>query len=700
MGIKYDIYKYFTNKRVLWNITQTKIDNLRSIMERFEVSNVTFDTSYMEGKALKKVLNKFSLSVNNDGAKHIIITDKKSNDSTNAFFFTVKDFLAMLDTPEYIVNTPIPRIFNTLENIYDNFLVVGQGSYADTIHTYLSGNPNIKVRRFSSNDMESPEFTALLDECASDLFVIIADLRPYRQLTYSTGVQLHTLYLRRLYAPFGKTTEYLMDLNKHILPKLRAGGVKVVWIYIPDESRLTRHDELQKKLRYWERLRRYTPDLFNRIRAKHEENQYLQSELNAVINDNTRGYSTNYHNGQYINFDNGFRRTVGNTSSKTNSVYVFGPCFVRGSSYEDDKTIPSLIKAQIDDRYSVYNMGSSFHTINYIMREKEYKSGDIVVVFSPSTKASSTTTEFDTEIDLTDVYNNIVDVEKHVFDIAVHFDHVIAEKIAAKIAQAIKGLDSYSNCEKPELPPNDTDNLLMLSGTSTINNSNDSSTFVSFGPAHKRIASVESLADKSLFSWLEAQKAHIKPSSGRNGAIVMNCNPFTKGHRYLIEQASKQVDNLYIFVVEEDKSEFKFADRINLVKLGTADLGNVTVLSSGKYVISTQTLPGYFDKKNLSTIDLNAQNDLEYFLSIAQYFGITVRFAGEEPIDMFTNQYNTNMKQILPKYGIEFIEISRMQTGNTVISASAVRKAIHDGNWDLVKELVPVTTYDYLKSLL
>jgi cytidyltransferase-like protein len=595
----------------------------------------------------------------------------------------VKELLALLDTPDYIVHTVIPRIFNTLENENDRFIVVGNGAYADALYDYLSANSSITVDRCSDNSLN-------LDSLAPDTFIIFADLRPYQEVRNSAGAQLRTFYLRRLYAPFSKTSEYLLDLNTFILPKLRANGVSVIWIYIPDESRLTRHDELQKKLRYWERLRRYTPDLFNRIRAKHEENQYLQSELNAIINDNTRGYSTNYHNGQYINFDNGFRRTVGNTSAKANSVYVYGPCFVRGSSYEDAKTIPSLIKAQIDDSYSVYNMGSTFHTINYIMREKEYKKGDIVVVFSPSTKASSTTTEFDAVIDLTDVYNEIEDVENHVFDISVHFDHVIAKAIADKIAQTIKGFASYYT------DGSNTSSQVTSDGTPMTPSA---SPLVTFGPERKRIASVESLSDKSLVSWLETQKTNIKATTGRSGAIVMNCNPFTNGHRYLIEQASKQVDNLYIFVVEEDKSEFKFADRINLVKLGTADLENVTVLSSGKYVISAQTLPGYFDKKNLGKIDLNAQNDLEYFLSIAQYFNISVRFAGEEPIDMFTNQYNVNMKQILPKYGVEFIEIPRKQTGDTVISASAVRKAMHEGNWELVKELVPVTTYEFLKTL-
>jgi len=50
------------------------------------------------------------------------------------------------------------------------------------------------------------------------------------------------------------------------------------------------------------------------------------------------------------------------------------------------------------------------------------------------------------------------------------------------------------------------------------------------------------------------------------GAIVVNANPFTLGHRYLIETASRQVDRLLIFVVENDVSRFPFQDRFRLVK--------------------------------------------------------------------------------------------------------------------------------------
>ena len=36
------------------------------------------------------------------------------------------------------------------------------------------------------------------------------------------------------------------------------------------------------------------------------------------------------------------------------------------------------------------------------------------------------------------------------------------------------------------------------------------------------------------------------------GSIVMNCNPFTLGHRYLVEQACERSDWVHLYVVKED----------------------------------------------------------------------------------------------------------------------------------------------------
>jgi [citrate (pro-3S)-lyase] ligase len=179
----------------------------------------------------------------------------------------------------------------------------------------------------------------------------------------------------------------------------------------------------------------------------------------------------------------------------------------------------------------------------------------------------------------------------------------------------------------------------------------------------------------------------------------MNCNPFTLGHRYLIEKAASEVDNLYIFVVEEDKSEFKFADRIELVRKGTADLPNVTVLPSGKFIISALTFQQYFEKGEKQDVTIDATQDVAIFgKDIAKALNISIRFAGEEPLDNVTRQYNATMKQILPQYGVEFVEISRKEAEGAPISASRVRAFLKEKNFEEIAKIVPETTLSYLKS--
>lgn len=186
------------------------------------------------------------------------------------------------------------------------------------------------------------------------------------------------------------------------------------------------------------------------------------------------------------------------------------------------------------------------------------------------------------------------------------------------------------------------------------------------------------------------------------GSVVMNCNPFTLGHRYLVEKALTQCDFLIIFVVQEDKSRFPFADRLRMVKEGVADLKNVAVFPSGRFVLSSLTFSEYFNKSELQDRIIDTSLDVTVFArEIAPCLHITKRFAGEEPFDAVTRQYNETMHRILPEYGIEFVEISRTTDakGETIISASRVRELLEKKDYDSIRTLVPESTLWYLKGL-
>lgn len=184
------------------------------------------------------------------------------------------------------------------------------------------------------------------------------------------------------------------------------------------------------------------------------------------------------------------------------------------------------------------------------------------------------------------------------------------------------------------------------------------------------------------------------------GAIVMNCNPFTLGHRALIEYAASQCDVLHIFVVSEDRSAFPTAVRYRLVREGTADLPNVRVHLSGNYMISAATFPVYFLKKGEDAAALQSELDITLFAEcIAPALHITKRFAGEEPLDPVTARYNDAMRRILPSYGIAFCEIPRVTSSSQVISASWIRQLLQErGVCREVLALVPACTRRYLET--
>lgn len=222
---------------------------------------------------------------------------------------------------------------------------------------------------------------------------------------------------------------------------------------------------------------------------------------------------------------------------------------------------------------------------------------------------------------------------------------------------------------------------------------------------------------------------------GKSGVIVMNANPFTLGHRYLIEQAAKQVDWLHVIVVKEDsrqgresyktlsnslppqteeKSEFPYEERLEMVRKGTEKIMNVMVCEGSSYAVSAATFPTYFLKELNDASDTQICLDLDLFVHfIAPHLGVNIRFIGSEPTDSLTNRYNQLMHQILPSYGYKVIEIPRLEyhqwrqsketssvslppATKDYISASTVRKLLHKGNLKQAAALVPESTIPFL----
>lgn len=194
---------------------------------------------------------------------------------------------------------------------------------------------------------------------------------------------------------------------------------------------------------------------------------------------------------------------------------------------------------------------------------------------------------------------------------------------------------------------------------------------------------------------------HLNPSTPqplttttpRRGVVVMNCNPFTLGHRYLIEQAAKQVERLFVMVVREDCSLFAYAERKAMVEQGVAHLKNVTVIDGSEYAISQATFPTYFLKRLDDAADTQMLLDLDLFRRhIAPALGTTVRFVGTEPTDQLTRRYNQLMHEVLA----DVRETARLEKKGNAVSASRVRKAMEQGDMSTIRQLVPPTTLPYI----
>ncbi len=186
---------------------------------------------------------------------------------------------------------------------------------------------------------------------------------------------------------------------------------------------------------------------------------------------------------------------------------------------------------------------------------------------------------------------------------------------------------------------------------------------------------------------------HLNTTPPRGGVVVMNCNPFTLGHRYLIEQAAKQVERLYVMVVREDCSLFAYTERKAMVEQGVADIENVSVIDGSDYAISRATFPTYFLKRLDDAADTQMLLDLDLFRRhIAPALGATVRFVGTEPTDKLTRRYNQLMHEALK----DVRETARLEKDGNAVSASRVRKAMEEGDMNTIRQLVPPTTLPYI----
>lgn len=396
-------------------------------------------------------------------------------------------------------------------------------------------------------------------------------------------------------------------------------------------------------------------------------------------------YKFTDYNSENINIINGFRHTTDTNFNAEKKIWLFGSSVVLGLFADDENTIASSLQRKLNVYFKNNSNWMVINASNFTQNDVGYvepflkslpiESGDICIFHMEFPMLLLE--RYDEIIDMSPYFNR----PHNYGEVFVDINHMTGKGYCAQGKVLFELLKEKHYLEDNSVSSKLKEEAVKYQSITLENN-------ILHG-----IKELTESENKDLQQYLHM----LLPYRKRIGAIVMNCNPFTLGHRYLIEQAASEVEHLYIFVVEEDKSVFPFDDRIELVKKGTEDLSNVTVLPSGKFIISQRTFAAYSNKSELQDQIIDSSMDVEIFArTIAPALGISIRFAGEEPLDNVTRQYNDTMKRILPKYGVEFKVIPRKESGGIVISASRVRKLLEENNFDEIAKLVSNTTLEYL----
>lgn len=192
-----------------------------------------------------------------------------------------------------------------------------------------------------------------------------------------------------------------------------------------------------------------------------------------------------------------------------------------------------------------------------------------------------------------------------------------------------------------------------------------------------------------------------RPANGDSpvGCIVANANPFTLGHRFLVETAASECAWVHLFILSEDRSLFSPEERLQMAIESCRDLPNVLVHPTGPYMVSSATFPSYFLKDQAQAPQVHCDMDIRLFAEkIAPALAITRRYVGTEPLCPVTRRYNARMKELLPAYGIALRELPRREAEGGPISASRVREALRCGNDEGLAALVPPGTLTALRT--
>lgn len=455
---------------------------------------------------------------------------------------------------------------------------------------------------------------------------------------------------------------------KDIFTRFYEKGVDVILLTAPISERA-----YEKSLR--DELKTRFPDVKNNLNQlmRQYENDFFDdlADQKDLVEDIENGYFMIEKekntmrlmdvSSKYVNVKHGERVTIGQPEEYTRTIFFFGPCLVIGAYVSDEYTIESCLQKMINSAgYKVRvvncgcwggNVASVSRMVSSLIRE-----GDIVVAMLE---------EFDIQdsrikkMNLWNVLEKYNVSSKWLLDLPYHANHHVCALYAKELFSMIF-TDNYK-----DLPAQN-------------------------GFIHCDLDVVEKFFIKKYFNGVDLAKYSSV------SCCVVNGNPFTNGHRYLIETAAKNTEHVYLLSVKEDSSIFSFAERYAMAFEAVKDLDNVTVVPSGLFIGNISNFPAYYAKVYTGDARQQAESHVEAFLSIAKLLHVTHRYVGEEPLDPVASDINLVSKLLLPKHGIETIVLPRKEENGVKVTGAYVRKLAEEDNCQFLK-FVPASTADIIR---
>lgn len=392
----------------------------------------------------------------------------------------------------------------------------------------------------------------------------------------------------------------------------------------------------------------------------------------------------------FLNVKDGQRVTTEQPNDFDQNILIFGASDVFGYGTEDKNTFCSFLQRRINsntsnNRLCVQNYGIRGCTLPFTVNnllQTNVKDGDIVILYGFPQLSSENAASIGIESHHLDFsrphsYGEIFIDQSH-FAWSGH-------KVIADYIFDLLFTSTISSSKNKYLPSHNH-----------IHNADKCIQFCKYLLYRRTYLSIEESSMCSYLSYLDQEKV---PIEGLIGSVAVNCNPMTLGHLHLLEYAASRCDFLYVFVIEEDKSYFPFRERFKIVSEGLAHLDNVKVIKGGRYICTDITFPEYSTKGDNNNAIADASMEGWFFAEfIASKLNIQRIFLGEEPTCRITQQYNEQIKLILPKFDIHVDIIKRISLNGDIISASRVKALLKEQKFDLIRQIVPQATYDLLSS--